>query len=296
MCDRVVYNGFGKPEDIQMISKTRLLSIARASSLNIDLLEEYGILKPIKNNQEDLFSTDDEQKLMVIVLLKDLGFSLERILQIGKDASLSKLIEIVKNTKSEIRYNIKSMTRSLSEADLSISLLENLDTITVEESVFLKSVPIQYVVGIRKRIRDINSINLLYEQLISSTFIESNYIPPPIIIYHEIEYRKKNIDVEMAIPLPDNFSPYSSRARIYDLNGFDSMACVVHIGSYQKIRISYAKIMVWIEENDYQPINSHREIFLRSLNLEEENNLVEIQFPVQKVPDAHKFDVEDVAS
>jgi effector-binding domain-containing protein len=70
------------------------------------------------------------------------------------------------------------------------------------------------------------------------------------------------------------------------LPGFETMACVVHAGSFATIGEAYDAILKWVDENKYQVVGPGREIVLREPQPQnsqtDPGTVVEIQFPVQK--------------
>ena len=88
------------------------------------------------------------------------------------------------------------------------------------------------------------------------------------------------------MPINEKLAP-SGNVKVYDLSGFEKMACVVHSGSFATIGEAYDAIAKWIDQNGYQIVGPGRELNLRVPeppgNQNDPNTLNEIQFPVKKV-------------
>lgn len=67
------------------------------------------------------------------------------------------------------------------------------------------------------------------------------------------------------------------------MNKVETAVCVLHKGSYNKLREAYAFIFKWIEENNYKVIDNPRESYIDGIwNKDtEEDWLTEIQVPIE---------------
>jgi effector-binding domain-containing protein len=110
-------------------------------------------------------------------------------------------------------------------------------------------------------------------------------IGPPMAIYHDKEFKERDWDIEVVMPLSEGI-PASERVKVYDLPGFEKMACVVHTGPFTTIGEAYDALGKWIDQNGYHIVGPGRELNLRlpdKLGDQNDPNTVnEIQFPVEK--------------
>ena len=66
-------------------------------------------------------------------------------------------------------------------------------------------------------------------------------------------------------------------------SGVETMACVVHHGSFDEFPQAYKVIMDWIEANSYRINGPGREVYIEyERNGDPANYVTEIQFPVVK--------------
>ena len=85
--------------------------------------------------------------------------------------------------------------------------------------------------------------------------------------------------VSIDSPLPEN-----EQIKVYELRGYDAIACVVHHGSYSNLTPAYTHLLGWIESNGYRMIGPNREFYIqRGHEQDNESYVTEIQFPVEKV-------------
>ena len=109
-------------------------------------------------------------------------------------------------------------------------------------------------------------------------------VPPCMVIYHDTGYKEESVDAEVVEPV-DGDLPDTERIKIKLLDGVKEMACVVHKGPYQNLNMAYNAISKWIEENRYEIIGPHRELYLKGEWMTSDQNeyITEIQFPVGKI-------------
>jgi effector-binding domain-containing protein len=107
---------------------------------------------------------------------------------------------------------------------------------------------------------------------------------PPMMIYHDTEFRETDLDVEVAIPVASRL-PDGERVKGRELPAVPTMACVIHEGGYESIGATYGQAMAWIQANGYQMAGPCREVYLRGPESGEDASryLTEIQLPVRQV-------------
>jgi effector-binding domain-containing protein len=85
---------------------------------------------------------------------------------------------------------------------------------------------------------------------------------PPFSIYYDDDYREKDVDAEVAVPLKYAI-PENEWIRVRQLPSLSNVACVVHVGEYADIYQAYNSLLAWIEANGYQMTGPIREVYLR---------------------------------
>ncbi|PSB05088.1 hypothetical protein [Merismopedia glauca] len=67
-------------------------------------------------------------------------------------------------------------------------------------------------------------------------------------IWHDPEYKESDIDGETVVAIA-HLIPETEQIKVYDLPGYDAIACIIHKGSYQTLSESYKHLLTWIEAN-----------------------------------------------
>ena len=107
-------------------------------------------------------------------------------------------------------------------------------------------------------------------------------VEPAITLYYDSEYRDRDINLGACMAFEGELSD-SELVKVSELPGVETMASVIHHGSFSTLNQAYNAILKWIESNGYHVSGPTRE-----LNLEYERGgdqakfVTEIQFPVEK--------------
>jgi effector-binding domain-containing protein len=96
-----------------------------------------------------------------------------------------------------------------------------------------------------------------------------------ISIYHDTKLRDRDIPVEAAAIF--EAIPSNEQVWIYQLPGVETMASVIHQGSFNSLGQAYNALLKWIEINNYQIVGSTREVYLKFIcNKNEKATLMNI--------------------
>ncbi|HEV2659652.1 MAG TPA: GyrI-like domain-containing protein, partial [Ktedonobacteraceae bacterium] len=105
---------------------------------------------------------------------------------------------------------------------------------------------------------------------------------PGTTLYYDSEYRDRDINVGACMPFEGSLAG-SEQVQVETLPAVETMASVIHSGSFSTLHRAYNAILKWIEANSYSVCGPTRE-----LNLEYERGgdqakfVTEVQFPVEK--------------
>jgi effector-binding domain-containing protein len=129
--------------------------------------------------------------------------------------------------------------------------------------VVVREVPSQLTAAIRQAVPDLGDpITQLFDEI--ETYIAAygtRAFSSPLTIYHDLEYREENLDVEVVVPLSRSI-PANERILIREMPGA-TMACVVYTGSYDKSTEVLHALLVWIQTHNYTIAGPMREVYLR---------------------------------
>lgn len=219
-----------------------------------------------------------------ILVLKELGFSLDEIrrLQSGPLSPIQ-LQSILEQKERELREQITTEQARLKRIQTRLQQLTQENSMT-QYDVVIKNIDTLRVASIRDTIASYTSAGPLYETLFAT--LGQHQIAPmgaPMAIYHDKDYKEKDVDVEAAVPIHGGALPENSPVKIRDLPGAQ-VAAVVRQGAWDDFTPIYQALMQWIANNGYRITGPNREIYLQGSesNVPPEEYIVEIQFPVEK--------------
>jgi len=263
--------------------------LSRVSVKTLRFYDEMGLLKPIEVDRFTsyrYYEFDQLPRLHRILALKDLGFSLEEIGRLlEEDLSAEQMRGMLKLRQAEIRQRVEEEAGRLERVELWLRQIEQEDSMSKYDVVIKKVEPIK-VAAVRGVVPTPPDQRSLWDELMGYLHQQgARMIGPPMAIYHDKEFKERDWDIEVCMPVIDDLTP-DQRVKVHKLLAAESMACVVHTGPFATIGEAYDAIARWIDQNGYQIVGPGREINLRlpeTLGDQNDPNTVnEIQFPVEK--------------
>src|SRR6266508_1356516 len=240
--------------------------LSRVSIKTLRYYDEMGLLKPIQVDHFTgyrYYEFDQLPRLHRILALKDLGFSLEEIGHLLEgDLSAEQMRGMLKLRQSEIRQRVEEEAERLERVERWLRQIEQEDSMS-KYDVVIKKVEDVRVASIRDVVPTPPDQGLLWRELMDYLNQQkARMIGPPMAIYHDKEFQERDWDIEVCMPIIDEMTP-DKRLKIYDMPGFETVACVVHAGPFATIGEAYYAIAKWIDENGYQIVGPWRELNLR---------------------------------
>ena len=263
--------------------------LSRVSVKTLRFYDEMGLLKPVEVDRFTgyrYYEFDQLATLYRILALKDLGFSLEEIGRLlDSDLSTEQMRGMLKLRKAEIRQRVQEEMERLERVELRLRQIEQENFMSKYDVVIKKIDPVT-VAAVRGVVPTPPDQRVLWDELMG--FLQGyndRMIGPPQAIYHDGEFKERDWDIEVCMPITRAMTP-TERVQVYDLPGYEKMACVVHSGPFATIGEAYDALAKWIGQNGYQIVGPGRELNLRlpdRLGDQHDPNTVnEIQFPVEK--------------
>ena len=251
--------------------------------------DEIGLLKPLAVDELTgyrYYSADQLLRLNRIVGLKNLGLSLEEIGWMLKDnLTTDKLVEMLHKKRGETLKRLREEETRLKRVEEWLKKVEK-EGAMPDYDVVIKKIEAQTVASVRGTIPAYGDIGKLFGVL--GPFIGKHRIKvsgPAMAIYYDHEYREKDVDVEVAVPIAGNPAG-SQKISIRGLPGIEQAACLIHKGPYENFHLAYKFLMTWVETNQYQIAGPNREIYIKGPGRFIKGNpaeyLTEIQLPVNK--------------
>jgi DNA-binding transcriptional MerR regulator len=263
--------------------------LSRVSIKALRLYDEMGLLKPVEVDRFTgyrYYEFDQLPRLYRILALKDLGFSLEEIGRLLEgDLSVEQMRGMLKLRQAEIRQRVEEETARLERVELWLREIEQEDSVSKYDVVIKKIEPLK-VASVRGVVPTPPDQRSLWDELVGYLQQKNaRMIGPPTAIYHDPEWKERDWDIEVVMPIVDAILSHG-RVQVYDLPGAEKMACVVHTGPFATIGESYDALAKWIDQNGYQIVGPGRELNLRLPDKmgdqNDPNTVNEIQFPVEK--------------
>jgi len=250
--------------------------------------DEAGLLQPAKIDQLTgyrLYAAEQIPTLNKIIFLRDLGFNVAEIalaLHNWNDAFMTDQLE---NKRLEIEQAIKTEQDKLAKIELAKKDIRH-QKMAINYNVSIKSIPAYQVLSLRRIVPDYYAEGQLWQEM--SGFAQKNDSPVSsntFTIYHDTEYREKDVDIEICAPVAKIGS---------DANGFvfrntepvPMMACTMVYGKFENIAGAYLAFAAWLQEhNQYKMTGQNRQIVHRGPWNEEspDKYLTEIQIPLEKI-------------
>lgn len=262
---------------------------SRVSVKALRYYDEMGLLKPVEVDRFTGYRYYDfEQlpRLYRILALKDLGFSLEEIghlLEGGLPAE--QMRGMLKLRQAEIRQRVTEEAERLERVELWLKQIEKENSMSKYDVVIKKIEPLK-VASVRGVVSQPPDQGSLWGELMDYLNQQkARMIGPPQAIYHDPDFRERDWDIEVCMPITEDLHP-SGRVKIYSLPAVETMACVVHAGPFATLSEAYDALGKWIGDNGYHVTGPARELNLRLPekpgDQNDPNTLNEVQFPVGK--------------
>jgi DNA-binding transcriptional MerR regulator len=263
--------------------------LSRVSVKTLRFYDEMGLLKPIEVDRFTgyrYYEFDQLPRLHRILALKDLGFSLEEIGRLLEgDLSAEQMRGMLKLRQAEIRQRVEEEAARLERVKLWLRQIEREDSMSGYDVVIKKVEPTK-IASVRGVVPTPPDQRSLWDELMNYLGQQgTRMIGPPMAIYHDKEFKERDWDIEVCMPITDELAP-DKRVKIHELPAIEKMACVVHNGSFATIGEAYDAIAKWIDQNGYQIVGPGRELNLKLPEVlgdqNDPNTVNEIQFPVEK--------------
>jgi DNA-binding transcriptional MerR regulator len=276
---------------------------SRFSQVTVKTLRYYddiGLLQPAEVDRFTgyrYYSADQLPRLNRILALKDLGLSLAQVARLLDDnLSPVQIRGMLRLKQAQLQQELQKEQAQLARVEARLRQIEQEGTMPTYE-VVIKDVDPQAVVAIRDVIPTFGDQGPLWTEMAS--YLHQHGVQatgPSLTIYHDAEYRERDVDVETATPVNAR-APESGRVKLRELPGMTA-ACAVHRGPHDLLGEAYTALLAWIGANGYRIVGASREVYLRCPDHEYEDPqavgyaeylaetpdecVTEVQFPVER--------------
>ena len=267
----------------------RIGDFSRLGKVTIQTLRHYdqlGLLKPVEVDHFTgyrFYSAAQLPRLNRILLLKDLGFTLEQVKEmLNEDLPLQQFIGMLKLKRAEVEQQIAAEQNRLNQIEARLRWIAG-ENHMPEYEIALKPVEAQRVFSIQDTVRVYGDVMHLWREI--KVYLRSQgvaWIYPNLAIWQDIEYQEENIAAEATAPYQGNL-PGTERIRVKTLPPIETVASTIHQGDYEELPRAYEALIKWNETNGYRVSGPIREVYIHYERANPAANITEIQLPVTKI-------------
>lgn len=251
--------------------------------------DEMGLLTPAQVDKFTgyrLYSTEQIRILHRIIFLRDIGFNVSEILDALRNWDDDFIIKKLRNKQGEIEEVIRLEKERVNKINMAIADISE-EKIAVHCNFTLKNIPSFKVISLRKTIPDYFQEGILWEELYN--FINKEHIQvvknsADFAIYHDLEYKESNVDVEVCVCV-EHMGQNKKDFIFRETEEVEAMACAMVYGDFENIRIGYENFAQWLTQHDqYRMVGQNRQTCHKGPwnETNPKNYLTEIQIPVEK--------------
>lgn len=289
-----------------MLKISDFAQLSRISPKALRIYDRLGLLKPIKVDSQSnyrYYAATQLPRLHRILVFKELGFSLEQIgCLLDENISLTEIRGMLRLKQIEIQERLETDALRLNRLQIRLQELEQEKSMSDYE-VILKPLSSQLVAATLGVIPNFDDCAPVIESMFDLVYGYAfgngvKEVGAGINIYHETKLRDKHIPIETVVPIdrqiPTSDKPIlkdtpsangiaSQRIWVYELPEVETVACVVHQGSFDSIGRAYNTLIEWVGKHGYQISGSTREVYLQyERDGDTANYVTEVQIPVEK--------------
>jgi DNA-binding transcriptional MerR regulator/effector-binding domain-containing protein len=252
--------------------------------------DELGLLKPARVDEMTgyrYYSVSQLTRLNRILAMKDMGLSLEQIaLLLDKEPTPDQIRGMLRLKQVELHQQLAQGQARLTRIEAWLQAFEQEVTMPAYDVVLKKVAPIRVaqVRGVAPGMEQIGpTLDRLFDQVMGYiTQQGATCVGPGITLYYDTELREHDVSVGACMSFEGEPGD-GEQVKVDELAAVETMASVIHHGSFSTLSHAYNAILKWIEANGYYINGPTREINLEYERGGDQSKFVtEIQFPVEK--------------
>lgn len=261
--------------------------LSQVSIKALRLYDQMGLLKPISVDRFTgyrFYTASQLPRLNRILAFKDLGFSLEQIDQLlNEEISPEQMRGMLRLKQADLQQQIESEQSRLLRVEARLKQIEQ-ENVMSDYEVVIKKIEPMTVASIREILPNYFAIGSLFQELFGYLAQQGlTKFEYDAGIWHDFGYKESDVDGEAVLAVNPAVKG-TDRIKVYELTGYDAIACIVHHGSYRTLAKPYQHLLTWVENNGYRVIAPNREFYIQGgPELDNESYITEIQFPVEKI-------------
>jgi DNA-binding transcriptional MerR regulator len=264
--------------------------IARVSCRLLRYYDELGLLKPSSIEVTSGYRTyTPEQfgRLNRILVLKDLGFTLEEVARIiENNLSAEELRGMLLMRRHEVSRSVETEMERLRHIESRIAQIEAEGQLSSDD-VVLRHEPARRLLSVRRTVGSFAEGGRLIAEVSAAVAaaVPSRLLGALTAVAHSPEFELDCIDIEVGVVVADDVdqSVALSDGTYLSKNHLPAarMATCVRVGLPQNAHLISAKIGRFIQANGYRLGGASREVFLQPPNPQRmQESVVEMQYPI----------------
>lgn len=235
--------------------------LARVTIKTLHHYDEAGLLQPLHVDRQSGYRYYDASQLQTlhrILLLKDLGFSLDQIREL-MDTEAASLAATLAKRREELAATIAADQSRLRRLE-ALQLTLDQRSAGIQPTVLLRESPAIEVYSIRLRVPHFGApMQALFEAAEATVAaVQARSPASPFTIFHDLEYREQDADVEVCIPVKP-----AARLETHLLPRCEATASITYQGPYEQTPIAYAALLDWMNRSGMRLAGPLREIYHR---------------------------------
>lgn len=271
--------------------------LGQVSVRTLRLYDEMGLLKPAQVDDFTdyrYYNLEQLPRLNRIVALKDLGFSLKEIAELlEENLSLEDLRGMLERKQHEVTQKLHEEQTRFTRLEARLKQIE-LEDVPHTYEVTIKKIPAMTVFSKRNFVPNLEDMDkyctLFYQELYEVIYAQKlSVIAPEFTLFHMREYVTENVDVEVCVVLDSESLgrlelPSDDSFTVRKLQGYKTVASLVHHGLYRELDAPARAITLWVGMNGYHSVGAAREVHLSGPIVEtgkEKAVVIEVQVPVE---------------
>lgn len=247
--------------------------------------EKIGLLKPCEIDESTgyrYYLVKQMQSMANIRTLKEVGFSLEEIIDLFDSGSIKPTIQSLEHKIRSTEHELAILQR---RCQMLRAMIDSQNKIKNMENISIQSLPEIIVASHREVVKSYSEIGRLCYEVIGPEMARLGCkCPAPGYCYtiEHNEYRPENIDIEYCEQV-EEMGEDSKIIQFKKIPAVPQAVCMKHYGRYEKLYDSYVEIFKYIEKQGFKVCGAPRANYVDGIwNQEDpEKWLTIIQVPVE---------------
>lgn len=234
--------------------------LARVTIKTLHHYDEAGLLQPRQVDRQSGYRYYDASQLPTlhrILLLKDLGFSLEQIRDL-LHADAQSLAATLETRRQELAESIAADQSRLRRLE-ALRLTLDQQGQASQPPVLLRDAPAIEVYSIRERVPHFGlPMQALFETAEAVVATEhARSAASPFTIFHDPDYREQDVDVEVCIPVKHSVAKLNTHV----LPRCEASASITYRGPYEQTPLAYFQLLEWMSRSGMRLAGPVREVY-----------------------------------